>query len=140
MLLAIFMLLLLAGLAVVTLKLVRIHAKEYVDSYNKEQAQLFMQSVIEATLMRIQGYQRSGDCVRSIEFLSPDRRFEANVTIEKYYIFDKIANNMQNCSIAQEITTPQSNGYLLMNVIVSSTNSAKIGRPIRITLRTLQRP
>ncbi len=140
MLMAIFMLLLLAGLSVVTLKFVRIHAKQYVDSYNKEQAQLFMQSVVEATLMRIHGYRRNGDCLRTISFLSPDQRFEANVTIEKYYVFDKSANNMQNCPIAQEITTPQSNGYVLMSVVVSSTDDAKIGRPIRMTKRTLQRP
>lgn len=134
------MLLLLAGLSIITLQFVRIHAKEYVDNYNKEQAELFLQSVIEASLMRIHSYQRNGNCLQKINFLAPDRRFEANVTILKYFIYDKNSNAMQACPIVEEITTPQSNGYVLMNVIVYSTKNSKIGRPIRIMKRTLQRP
>ena len=137
---AIFMLLLLSGAAILTLKAVRIHVREYADSYNKEQAQLFLQSVIEASLMRIEGFYRNGKCLRQINFISPGKKFEANVTITKYYVFDKDANNIEHCPIVQEITTPQSNGYVQMFVVVHSTKSAKILSPIRLTKRTLQRP
>ncbi len=137
---AIFMLLLLSGISILTLQAVRIHVKEYADSYNKEQAQLFLQSVIEAALLRIESFKRDKDCIQRMNFIAPDKKFEANVTLQRYYIFDKDANNIQNCSIVQEIATPQSNGYVLMNVVVSSTKNAKIVSPIRITKRTLQRP
>ncbi len=137
---AIFMLLLLAGLAMITMKYVRIHARHFVDSYNKEQAQLFMQSVIESALMQIEGTRRNGGCIQNLDYIAPDGKFEANVSIEKYFIYKPSKNDIASCPILQEIQTPQSNGYILMRVVVESRKGAKVLSPIRITKRTLQRP
>ena len=137
---AIFMLLLLAGLAMITMKYVRIHARHFVDSYNKEQAQLFMQSVIESALMQIEGTRRNGGCIQNLDYIAPDNRFEANVTVEKYFIYKPSKNDIDSCGVVQEIETPQSNGYILMRVVVESRKGAKVLSPIRITKRTLQRP
>ncbi len=137
---AIFMLLLLSGLAVLTMKYVRISAKHYADSYNLEQAQLFMDSVIETALLRIEGYRRNGNCLKNINLVSPDGKYEANVTIKRYFIYDSGRNDMAHCDIIQQIQTPQSNGYILMNIVVRSRDDAKILTPVRISKRTLQRP
>ena len=144
MMMAIFMLLLLSGLAVLTMQYTRIHATHFVDSYNKEQAELFMDSVIEATLLKIEGRDRQADgCLRSLLFTSADNRFEANVTIEKYYMFQGKDNNGSEppagCPV-QSIASPMSHGYVEFTVVVRSTDHAKVATPIRITRKTLQRP
>jgi len=147
MLFALFILLLLSFLVVLGMRFVKIKARHFSDSYNKEQALLFMDSVIEGVIMQIQGFDRSGgSCLRSLRIESEDGRFEANVTIRKYYLYKGLDNDQSTdlkalCpDVVESILTPQSHGYVLMDVVVSSTDHAKIGRPIRIVRRTLQRP
>lgn len=136
MLTAIFMLLLLGGLAVLTLSYARLHAQFFADSYNKEQAQIFMQSALEAALMRIEANRSD------LHFLSHDGRFEADVEVERCYIYEKSEHNNSNCtpSNTTAIQTPQSNGYMLLRITVQSRPDPKILTPIRITQRSLQRP
>ncbi len=142
-LMAIFMLLLLSGLAVLTMKYVRIHATHYIDSYNKEQAELFADSVTEAAIMKIEGYKRDNGCLKKLHFDSPDGKFEANVTILAYYLYqgkDNEGNTIPSCDIVRAIQTRESHGYVLMELVVASKAGAKVATPIRITRRTLQRP
>ncbi len=130
------MLLLLSGLAVLTLSYARLHAKFFADSYNKEQAQIFMQSALEATLMRIEANKSD------LHFLSEDGRFEATAVVERCYIYQGSEHNNSNCTPAntEVIQTPQSNGYMLLRLTVQSRPNPKISTPIRITQRSLQRP
>ncbi len=133
---AIFMLLLLSGLATLTLSYARLHVRFFADSYNKEQASLFMQSALEATLMKIEANQSD------LRFFSPDGKFEAVGVVERCYIYQKSEHNNTNCTPANTVViqTPQSNGYMIIRLFVRSLPSAKILSPIRITQRSLQRP
>ena len=143
---AIFMLLLLSGLGILTIKMARISAKHFADSFIKEQAQLFMDSAIELAILKVQGWDRSqhNRCLQHIDFLSGDGRFEANVTILSYYLFHGKDNNKTKnyCgSLTIPIQTEASHGYVLMDVTVQTSRDAKkVSTPVRITRRTLQRP
>jgi len=148
-LMAIFILLILSGAAALTLKYVSIHAKHTADSYIKEQAEIFMQSVLEATILKIEGYDRSSnsDCEKNLKFYSDDKRFIADVNITRYYLYKGKDNNglgLSNCNRVKPIDTEESHGYTLIEVVVetNSTNPKIKGfvSPIRITTRSLQRP
>lgn len=139
-------LLFIGAIATITLKYASINAQHYADSYTREQAELMLQSSIEATLLRIQGYDRStGGCVRELNISSADHRFSANVTINRYYLYNGVDNNgsiLSGCSVPViSITTPESHGMVDINVIVESNNThPKILHPVRLERRSLQRP
>jgi len=146
---AIMMILLLSGAAIMTMKYVSISAEHITDSYVKEQAELFADSVLEAAILKVQGYDRnvSKDCLTGFITSSADGRFEANVTIEQYYLFngvDNDGNTLNNCSIDNNITTRESHGYINLTVIVTTNNTHKkiknFVSPVRIVRRSLQRP
>ena len=143
-LMAIFMLLLLGGLGALTLKYARISAKHFADSFVKEQAQLFLESVVEYTIMKIEGYDRSAgnDCLQSLVLESPDGRFEAKVSVLKYYLYKGKDNEgeQRSCPIVESIESPESHGYVLMDVVVTSKKGAKVALPVRIARRVLQHP
>ena len=146
-LMAIFMILILAGASVLILKYTSISAKHFADSYIKEQAEIFAQSVLETTLLKIEGTNRSKECLTTLSLISADEKFNADVNVTDYYLYgdDYDDANGTNCdSVKQEIQTEESNGYVLIEIVVE-TNSAnsKIGNyisPIRIVTRSLQRP
>jgi hypothetical protein len=95
--------------------------------------------------LAISGFDRSGGyCLKNLNILSEDKRFEANVSIAKYYLFDGKDNNgtvLSNCDIVQSIATEDSHGMVELEVIVQTTNNARNkDKEIRLTRRTLQRP
>jgi len=146
-LMAIFMILLLAGASVLILKYTSISAKHFADSYIKEQAEIFSQSVLETTLLKIEGTDRSSECLTTLTLKSEDSKFIADINITKYYLYGKDYTNATgtNCSnVKKEIESEESNGYVLIDIIVQSNSSeAKIGKyisPVRIVTRSLQRP
>jgi competence protein ComGF len=142
-LMAIFMLLVLSGITVLTLKYVSISSKHFADSYTQEQAEIFLQSVIEATLLEIEGTQRDGTCATLLSddsFTSADGKFDANVTIERYYLYhgeDNDGSDLSSCSLVKSIDTRESHGYIMMHVVIGSQ---KAFSPIRVVYRGLQRP
>ena len=146
-LMAIFIILLLAGASVLTLKYTSISAKHFADSYIKEQADIFSQSVLETTILKIEGTDRSTECLTLFSLDSADGKFTADVNISKYYLYgnDYDSATGTNCnSVKKRIQTEESNGYVVINITVqtNSTNK-KIGNyisPVRIITRSLQRP
>jgi len=148
-LMAIFIILILSGASVLTLKYTSISAKHFADSYIKEQAEIFSQSVLETTILKIEGTDRSsgGQCLKELHFSSADDKFIANVTIEAYYLYgdDYADATGTDCSsLKKEIQTEESNGYVLMTIVVeTNSNNNKVGNyisPVRIVTRSLQRP
>ena len=134
---AIFVLLLLGGLSVLTLQYVRIHAILFADSYNKERAEIFLQSALEAALMRIEANESD------LNMTSADGAFRSYVEVEKCYLYRNNDNHTNiNCPDDKVVAVgiPESNGYILLKIVVESTPNAKILMPIRITRRSLQRP
>ncbi len=140
---AIFILLILSGATVLTLKYVSISSKHFADSYTQEQGEIFVQSVTEATLLKIEGKERDGSCgslLSGWSCSSADGKFDATVTIERYYLYkgeDNNGDDLSSCSIVTSIDTSESHGYIMMHVIITSQ---KAFSPIRIVYRGLQRP
>jgi hypothetical protein len=140
-LLAIFIILLISGLGILTMRYVKISATHFADSFVKEQGLLFKDSVIEATLLKIEGTDRSKECKNRFNFISADNRYEANVTILKYFLYQGRDNDgKQYCTNVVEINTTESHGYVLMEVNVSTREGARVQNPIHIYQRSLQRP
>jgi len=128
------------GIVTVTMRYASLGAQHYADSYTREQAELFLQSATEAALMRISAYDRSGgSCLGNLTVRSSDNKFDANITIERYYLAD---GSMCNNGVAYTpIQSEESHGMVSMRVIVTSDNTnAKILHPIQLERRSLQRP
>ena len=146
-LMAIFIILILAGASVLTLKYTSISAKHFADSYIKEQAEIFSQSVLETTILKIEGTDRTNKCLTDFNLTSADGKFTAEVNISKYYLYGNDYANATgtDCdSVKKEIQTDESNGYVLINIVVQTNKTnKKIGdfiSPVRIVTRSLQRP
>lgn len=146
---AIGMILVLSGAAILTMKYVSISAQHITDSYVKEQAEIFAKSVLEAALLKVEGYDRStnNDCLTDFSTESADGRFLAKVYIRHYYLYngeDNDGTTLDNCSIDENISTNESHGYVIVEVVVTTNDShAKIKgfvTPVRVVLRSLQRP
>jgi hypothetical protein len=144
-LMAIMIILILSGAAVLTIRYVSISAKHTADSYIKEQAEIFMQSAIEATLLKIEGYDRAtnNNCLTNLTFNSADGKFKATINITKYYLYNGVDNDgVNHCgSLTKNIKTEESHGYIIIEAVVETTSNARVkDAHIRITRRTLQRP
>lgn len=133
------------GIVSVTMRYASLGAKHYSDSYTREQAELFLQSATEAALLRIGAYDRNTsthECLKNLNVTSADGRFRAAVTVERYYLAD--ASTCSNVATTA-IQTEESHGMMSLRVVVTSTDpqadpSKKIGNPVRLERRSLQRP
>jgi len=136
---AIMMILLISGLMLVVLKYASISAKHTADSYVKEQAELYLNSVIEKALLDISNFDRSnGKCYSGDNYNEPKDRgkeFTASVKIEKYYLYNETCNNNVDYT---PITTSESHGMVIMQVEVNATVDGVL--TTRLLRRTLQRP
>jgi type II secretory pathway component PulK len=111
------------------------------NSYIKEQAELFLRSSIENSILAIEGYERnsSSKCLKYINFIDSSKRFEANTTILRYYCYDM--SKCPNCDIAEKIETEDSHGSVLLKTVVQTTNNVRnTNKQVRITRITIQRP
>lgn len=136
---ALMIILVISGIVTVTMKYASINAQHYADSYTREQAELFMQSATEAALLRIAAYNRSdGTCMSELNISSSDYKFNANITIERYYLAD--GTSCSNVAF-QAIQTAESHGMVSMNVVVeTNATNPKVLHGVRLTRRSLQRP
>lgn len=128
------------GIVTVTMRYASLGAQHYADSYIREQAELFLQSATEAALLRLSAYDRTdGSCMPNLTVRSSDGKFDANVTIEHYYLAD--GSTCNNGVAYTPIQSEESHGMVSMRIIVTSDNTnAKILHPIRLERRSLQRP
>lgn len=141
---ALLIILFIGGIVTVTMKYASMGAKHYADSYTRESAELFMQSATEQALLKISGHNRGGsDCLSKINITSFDERFDANITINKYYLAD--GTSCAAADLSEIIQTEESNGMVDMTIVVTSKDpklnpSKKLGNPVRLVRRSLQRP
>jgi len=136
---AIIILLLVSTLMVVVVKVAFISVKHTSDSYLQQRAELFMQSAIENSILAIEGYNRkeNGNCLENMHFVDENNKFEANVTVLRYYCYD--VNDCPCGSLTRKIKTDKSHGYVLLKVVVEG-NESLLGKKIRLSQVTLQRP
>lgn len=127
------------GIVTVTMRYASLGTQHYANSYDRESAELFLQSTTEAALLRISAYNRTGGtCMSNLTVRSSDGKFEGNVTIEQYYLAD--GSTCSNVAY-KPIQSDESHGMVSMRVIVTSDNTnARVLHPIRLERRSLQRP
>ena len=138
---ALIILILVAGILGAVLRMSNFNIKHKSDSYMGERARIFMQSAIENSIMAIEGYDRKShnNCLQNLHFVDEDKRFEANVTVLRYYCYDM--KDCPNCSVAEKIDTDKSHGNIVLKVTVESNRSNKRNSGyIRLERITLQRP
>ena len=113
------------------------------DTYLGERAKLFMLSSIENAILAIEGYNRKNhnDCLTNINFIDEDNRFEANISVLRYYCYDLNDCACKDTSLVQKIKTDKSHGNVLLKIVVKSNlkNPKNNNKQIRIVKTTLQR-
>jgi len=138
---ALIILVLVSFLLMLVLKASSVGIKHVSDTYLKEQAELFMHTSIENAIMAIEGYERndSSKCLKHIYFTSSDDRFEANISVLRYYCYDM--SKCPNCDIATPIETSKSQGNLVLYTIITTTDSPRNGsKKLRFSKVTIQKP
>ncbi|MEA1955111.1 MAG: hypothetical protein U9N02_01290 [Campylobacterota bacterium] len=145
---AIIIILLISGMMLIVLKYASISAKHTRNSFVREQAELFLNSAIEQTLLKISLHPRTNNnCLDNVSIsLEPKRgiTYSANVDIKKYYL-QSTSNDYNLCNGTIGITTVpigdtgDSHGMVLLEVEVNATKTD--GTVVsRILRRTLQQP
>jgi hypothetical protein len=137
---AIMIILIISGLMVVVLQYSRIAAKHTSDTYVREQLELYLNSVVEMTLLEISQRNRSvSGCLSAPSSLSTVTKkgvsYSANVSIKRYYLYKD-----ENCgpALSHYIQTPETHGMVLMEIEALATVDGNT--TARILRRTLQRP
>ena len=141
---ALLILLVMAGIMTVAMRYASIGAKHTADSYNREEAELFMRSAIEITLLEISGYDHGdGSCLQHVRVLSHGHKYVADINITRYYVDAgaPASQDLHDCPVRYEIDAPESHGMVMMEAVVESNNSnPRIEHPVRLLYRGLQRP
>jgi hypothetical protein len=134
---ALAIMLLVAGMLTVTLRYARVSAHHTRDSYIREQAELYLDSLVERALYEISATDRGTGCWSGLDDTwdaGHGKRYAGSVRLVRYYL--KRGRDGQ-CT-GQAIATPESHGYVLLDVEVDATVD---GQPVvRLIRRTLQRP
>lgn len=131
----IFFIMILSSILTVTMKYATISSKQTGDLFAIEQAELFMQSAIELTLLGMSDHNKNTGCLHEVKILSQNKRFIADINISRYFLL-----NSEICDRKTPIITEESNGMVLMDIIVETNNThPKNNQKVRITKRTLQR-
>jgi len=104
-----------------------------VESSLQKRAYLFLESSLEKTIYLLQKHNRQNGCIRELSF--QEGEFRARVKILRYYLYQGVDNDGKlycEKEMVKIIETPQSNGYVWIEIVVTSEN-------IRIVRRSLIR-
>ena len=138
---AIVIILLVTGIMMLAMKYARVGAVHTIDSYTREQAELFMRSALEIAILQIEGHDRSSGCLQHVRIVSKDRKFIADVNITHYYLVEGSSDASKCGSLTVPIHTEDSHGMVMIEAMVeSNTSHPKIVHPVRLLRRTLQHP
>lgn len=144
---ALLIILFVGGIVTVTMRYAGMGAKHYADSYTREQAELFLHSATEATLLQISGYERNAtgndECLSDLNITSSDGHFNAAVTVERYYMSEGECKDGSGNLISTPIgtTSPFDKPATMVRIhVVVTSQGAKSAKPVRLERRSLQRP
>lgn len=144
MIMAIIVIVVLTTIMALSLHLTSQTTKQTTDIYLREQAVLLAQSAAEYTLLAISGYPRGTNgnttCLGSVSAKYPSNTnpiFNINVNIG-YIGLNCQAFSGSGYNYIPTITTPESNGTVLLDITVTSAPSAST-EPIRYFRRTIQK-
>jgi len=140
---ALFVIVLVAGVISLALRYAKSSIIKTTNIYEKESAELFLNSAVELSLLAISGYKRNSTnrCLKDINITSNDKRFIAKVHIKWYYLTSG-SNDVLYCSdLTHQISTEESHAMAMLEIEVDSNDTnPKNTIPLRIIRRTLQRP
>ncbi len=108
-------------------------AKQTSDIYVSEQTKLLAKSATELALLAISGHNNSANCIENINF-TYDTNYDVNMSL--YYIGNSLPCNASHL-LANAISTPESNGTVIIDTYVTFNGSSE---PIRYHRRTIQKP
>ena len=140
---AIAFLLIMATIGGLTISMTTQTTKRGTDLYFQEQAHLLAKSATEFALLAISGHHRAvtNNCVNTINSRYPATNpiYDINTTIR--YIGFTNTGFGANCNrYIENIQTPESNGTVLIDVVVTTNATAGLTEPVRFHRRTLQKP
>lgn len=151
---AIMIILVVSGMMLIVLKYASVSSRHIADTYIKEQNQLFLQSAIEQTLLKISFHDRSTACLANDMIpYSPTTvtkrgvTYSATVNIRKYYLqtgspdlvfCTGTGDPVQDIGIEIELSSNNSHGMALLEIVSTATKDGDIVS--RILRRTLQQP
>ncbi|WP_457597344.1 type II secretion system protein [Hydrogenimonas sp.] len=131
---AIAVILLIGTVLALTLSTSTMNVKQTSDLYLKEQAQLLAKSAAEYEILKITGTDFTTGCYNGANYTV--KGFDINTTV--HYIGNGIPATCSHI-LANSIATADSNGTVMLDVVVSYTDPAT-GERIRYHRRTLQKP
>ncbi|MEA2099121.1 MAG: hypothetical protein U9P72_03230 [Campylobacterota bacterium] len=129
MIMAIAVIVILSTIMALSLSLTSQTTKRTTDIYLHEQAVLYSKSVAELALLEI---AKEG-CKDKFN-INFDGIYDANVTMRYIY-----TGTVGSCSEYFNITTPEQNGSVLMDITVSLSDSTIVTEPIRYFRRIIQK-
>ena len=135
------MIILISGMMIVVMKYASISAKRVGDTYVREQAQLYFDSVVERTLLAISDQNRSAlGCLSSFNhsFLKRGTQYSAHVDITHYYLLSGSPDIAYCGALSIPIESEETHGMVMLEVEVNATIDSAL--KVRILKRTLQRP
>jgi len=141
---AIAIMLLLAGLLVITIKYMKIGVKATSEGYLREQTELFMLSSIEKALLDISDWNRSehsNECWSEGSYSYDDgkgQEYSTYIKVERYFLNDPSECNGSDKYDITKIDTSESEGFVIF--LVESNLSENGTTKIRLINRSLQRP
>lgn len=114
-------------------------SKRVVNDYVHEQTYFLAKSATEYALLEVSGHDRSTGCLEKINKQYPadvaNPYFDINISI-RYFGFGTIAG----CdNITDTLISSESNGTMLIDVVVSTNDNANLSTPIKYHRRTIQK-
>ena len=148
---AIFFILAISFVGLVAIDYSKISMKTTTDTYLKEQAEIFMQSAIEFSILAILNHSRGpGTCLNNIRVISKDQRFIANVDVTDYMLdVGATVDDFTNCNATPLVTTHQvlnttddrlnGSGIFYITIEANSTHPKMKGHQLRMVKRVWQK-
>lgn len=136
---AIFLLVALGGMLAAMLSYTTQTTQRGSDLFYKEQAKLLAKSATEFALLAIGAHDRTatGNCLSDINMSYSDngeKLFDIRVSM-RYFGLTTIT-----CPSFGAITTPESEGTVLVDVTITGTDATSSSTPIQYHRRTIQKP
>jgi len=139
MIMAVIVMIVVATIMMFTLNQTTQTAKRTTDMYLHEQTELHAKSAIEYALFRIAENDPTTACLNNLSFQLPPppavRIYDINITMR--YVFNPAIAGCDN--YISTIITPEQNGSVLMDVVISVDANNTGSEPIRYFRRTIQK-
>ncbi len=140
MIMAIVLLIVISTIMAVSISMSTTTTARTTNEYLHEQAMLLTSSATEYAVLAISGHDRiaNNNCINTINAVYPSAAnpmFDVNITMQYVGLNAAAGCNQYIATIA----TPETNGTVLMDVTVTSSNELNLTEPIRYERRTLQK-